>query len=362
LAATVIAPSDAPRQVTTVLRFILSFWTSVVLVAFARLLRGPLLPTWSFGYEVVTRAQKRFHERVARLPPAKERRAWGSLRANGPALKQVTWSRSTLGSVEAWSLVPRDLPRTERVVLYLHGGSFIYGSERSHGELCARLAIAARARLVFPLYRLAPEHPFPAALDDALAVYRALLAERIASSSIVVAGDSAGGNLALSLLVALRDAGDPLPARAVLISPWVDLMARDGSMQANEPFDWASPWMFDRWRHEYVQQSDPEDPRVSPAFADLRGLPPLLIQIGTAELLHDQVVALARRASAAGVVVRLEEFPELTHLWHSLAPLFPRLQEGMDRIGDFVRGDLPLEGVRGTRPLERVSTSAHRES
>ncbi len=179
--------------------FVFSLLTSVVAVAFARLRRGPSRPTWTFGYEVVVRAQKRFHERVARLIPADERRAWGSLQANGPALAKVTRSSSTLGSVEARTFVPRDLPRPERVVLYLHGGSFIYGSERSHGELCARLAIAARARLVFPLYRLAPEHPFPAAFDDTLAAYRALLSEGISPSSIVVAGDSAGGNLALSL-------------------------------------------------------------------------------------------------------------------------------------------------------------------
>ncbi len=322
------------------LGFVLYLWSSVVAVAFARLRRGPLRPSWSFGYEVVVRAQKRFHERVARLPPAEERRAWASLRANGPSLTQVTWSRSTLGSVEAWTLVPRELSRPERVVLYLHGGSFIYGSERSHGELCARLSLAARARLVFPLYRLAPEHPFPAALDDTLAAYRALLAEGISPASITVAGDSAGGNLALSLLVALRDAGDPLPARAVLISPWVDLTARDGSMRTNEPFDWASPWMFERWTREYVQRGDATNPLASPGLAELGGLPPLLIQVGTAELLHDQVLALAERARAAGVRVTLEEFPDLTHLWHSLTPLFPRFQAGMDRIGAFVRAQV----------------------
>ncbi|HEY3499183.1 MAG TPA: alpha/beta hydrolase [Polyangiaceae bacterium] len=316
--------------------FVLYLWLSVVSVALARARRGPLRPTWTFGYEVVTCAQKRFHERVARLSPAAERRAWGSLRANGPALRRVARQAERLGSVEVVKLTPREVPEPARVVLYFHGGSFIYGSERSHGELCARLALASQAKVVLPLYRLAPEHPFPAALDDAMSVYRALLDSAISPRQLVLAGDSAGGNLVLALLVRLRDEGVELPQGGVLISPWVDLGARDGSMQKNEPYDWASPWMFDRWVREYAARTSVKDPRVSPALADLRGLPPLLIQVGTAELLHDQVTALARQARSAGVDVTLEEFPDLTHLWHSLTPMFPKFQAGMDRIGAFV--------------------------
>jgi len=315
--------------------FFLYLWMSVISVALSRARRGPLRPTWTFGYEVVTCAQKRFHERVARLSPVAERRAWGSLRANGPALRRVARSVETLGSVEVVTLTPHEVEAPERVVLYLHGGSFIYGSEGSHGELCARLALASRAKVVFPLYRLAPEHPFPAALDDAMAVYRALLESGISLRKLVLAGDSAGGNLVLALLTRLRDEGAELPRAGILISPWVDLAARDGSMQGNEPYDWASPWMFDRWLREYVGQGSVNDPRVSPALADLRGLPPLLIQIGTAELLYDQVTALARRAKDAGVEVTLDEYPDLTHLWHSLTPMFPKFQAGMDRIGAF---------------------------
>jgi epsilon-lactone hydrolase len=313
----------------------LYFWISLISVALARARRGPLLPTWTFWYEVVTRAQKRFHERVARLSPVAERRAWDSLRADGPALRRVARHCETLGSVEVVNLTPREVPEPTRVVLYLHGGSFIYGSERSHGELCARLALASRAKVVLPLYRLAPEHPFPAALDDAIAVYRALVDRGTSPSRLVLAGDSAGGNLVLALLTRLRDEGEELPRGSILISPWVDLAARDGSMQRNEPYDWASPWMFDRWLREYVGQARVDDPRVSPALADLRGLPALLIQIGTAELLHDQVTALARRARSAGVEVTLEEYPDLAHLWHSLTPMFPKFQAGMDRIGAF---------------------------
>jgi monoterpene epsilon-lactone hydrolase len=318
-------------------RFVLYLWLSVVSVAVARLRRGPLLPTWSFGYEVVILAQKRFHERVARLTPEEERRAWASLKGQNPSSKRVVWSRSTLAGVDSIEIVPHGQSRSERVILYLHGGGFLYGSEHSHGELCSRIALAAEARLVFPLYRLAPEHPFPAALQDALAVYRGLLDRGVPRTDIVVAGDSAGGNLALALLVTLRDRAEPLPAAAVLVSPCVDLTERTGSIERNERFDWASPWMFDRWQREYLADKDPRDPLASPLYADLRGLPPLLIQIGTAEMLYDQVNAFAQRAKGAGVEVTFEEYPDRVHLWHALAPLFPEFQESFARIGKFVR-------------------------
>jgi acetyl esterase/lipase len=321
--------------------FVLYLWSSVVSVAVARLRRGPLLPTWTFGYEVVTRAQKRFHERVARLSPEAERRAWASLKGQNPSAKRVTTTRSRLAGIDTLEIVPRDQACSDRVILYFHGGGFLYGSEASHGELCARLALAAGAKLVFPLYRLAPEHPFPAGLEDSTAVYRALLAAGTRPSEIVVAGDSAGGNFALALLLALRERQEPLPSAAVLISPCVDLTERSGSIATNEPFDWASPWMFDRWQREYLAGKDATAPLASPGRADLRALPPLLIQIGTAELLYDQVTALARRAKEAGVDVTLEEYPDRVHLWHALAPLFPELQASIDRIGEYVREAKP---------------------
>lgn len=317
--------------------FVLYFWLSAVSVMIARIRRGPLRPTWTFGYEVVTRAQKRFHERVAQLDPVAERKAWASLKGQSPSLKRVSWEKSLLADVNCIDISPRESSRSKTVILYLHGGSFLYGSENSHGELCSRIALAANARLVFPLYRLAPEHPFPAALEDALSVYRALLAAGVLPADIVVGGDSAGGNLSLALLVELRDRGEPLPAAAVLICPYVDLADRTGSMKQNEPFDWASAWMFDRWQRVYLAGKDPANPLASPAHADLRGLPPLLIQIGTAELLYDQVSALARRAKEAGVELTFDEYPDRVHLWHALTPMFPEFQTSIDQIGKYVR-------------------------
>lgn len=318
--------------------FILYFWSSVFVVLVQRLRRGPLRPGWSYGYEVVTRAQKRFHERVARLTPQEERRAWASLKAPYPSLQKVVRTETTLGGVRSVELVPKEKTESKRVVLYLHGGNFMHGSEASHGELCARIALAAGARLVLPLYRLAPEHPFPASIDDSVAVYRALLGAGVAPADIALAGDSAGGNFALAVLLALRDRGEPLPARGVLISPCLDLADRAGSMLSNEPYDWASAWMFERWQREYLAGQDPESPLATPAWADLHGLPPLLLQVGTAELLHDQVRAFSARAKAAGVDATFEPEPERAHMWHALAPMFPEFQSSIDRIGQYLRG------------------------
>lgn len=302
----------------------------------ARARRGPLRSRWSFGFEVVNRAQKRFHERVAKRSPQRERRAWASLRSQGRAWRRCRSERRELGGVPTLFIDPPESAREDRVILYLHGGSFMYGSERSHGELCARIALATGARVVFPLYRLCPEHPFPAALDDARAAWEALVATGVDPARAVIAGDSAGGNLTLALLVVERDAGSALPAGAVAISPWVDLAARGGSLERNEPYDWASPWMQERWARAYLPAgASRRDPRVSPAHADLAGLPDLCVLVGDAELLHDQVVAFAGKAERAGVRVALHVALDMTHLWLSLP--FEASEIALREIDEFVR-------------------------
>ncbi|MEY4548595.1 MAG: hypothetical protein RL685_4790 [Pseudomonadota bacterium] len=312
---------------------LLAVWT----VSFRRWRQGPLRPRWSWGFELVVATQKRFHRRVAQLDPITERQLWAGLRARGPAERQVEQRSLLLGGVSATWYEPR-AGASDRVLLYLHGGGFVNGSRRSHGELCAGIALASQARLLFIDYRLAPEHSFPAALDDVQAVYRALLASGLSAAQLVLMGDSAGGNLALSLLAQLRTLGLPLPAAAVALCPWVDMTASGGSLERNAPFDWGEPWMFERWRKLYTSGADPADPRVSPARAELAGLPPLFLAVGSAEMLYDQVLAFAARAEQAGVHVTLDVEEDGIHNWHVLAPTFPHLQRGIERIGSFVRG------------------------
>lgn len=233
---------------------------------------------------------------------------------------------------------PKQLAADAPVLVYLHGGSFIYGSDRSHGDLCARLALASSARVAFVHYRLAPEHLYPAAIEDVGRVYLALLASGIPAQRIVMAGDSAGGNLVLASLMSLRDQGRPLPAAAVPISPWVDVMDRTGSMVDNERYDWASPWMFDVWAETYLPAgTSTKSPLVSPLYGDFAGLCPLLVVVGSAELLFDQVSKLVDRARAAGVVVEQFVGADMIHAWMTLAPMFPHCQLVIDHMGEFVR-------------------------
>ena len=311
-------------------------------VALSRLRNGPSRPSWSFGFELFATAMRGTALDIARLDWVGQRRAYDAL-ANtySPILRQVERETTTVGGVRSVWFVPNAAAAAgvlgDVTVLYLHGGAYIFGSTKSHAELIARLALAAPARVLAPEYRLAPEHPFPAAIEDALSVYRALVASNIDPKRLVVAGDSAGGGLTMALLQKLRAAGDPLPAGAVLICPWVDLTAKGGSLTENAPFDWSNEEVGQRWIEAYLNGHDRRDPLVSPVFADLSGLPPLLIQIGGAELLHDQAATLAARAKAAGVDVRLVVEPDMVHDWHSFAGIFSHCARAIDDVGAFVR-------------------------
>jgi len=226
----------------------------------------------------------------------------------------------------------------ERVILYLHGGSYTIGSAKTHRELISRLSRVASARAFAINYRLAPEHPFPAAVEDATTAYRWLLKNGVEPGRIVIAGDSAGGGLTVAALVALRDAGDALPAAGVCLSPWVDLEGIGGSMKAKAEAD---PMVQREHLLEmakaYLGGANPRTPLAAPLYADLTGLSPLLIHVGTAEVLLDDSVRLAERARSAGVDVVLEPWEDMIHVWHIFASILPEGQQALERIGEFIR-------------------------
>ncbi len=228
--------------------------------------------------------------------------------------------------------------RIDAAVLYLHGGGYVIGSPRSHRHLAAAIGAAGKTRVLLPDYRLAPEHPFPAAVEDATAAYRWLIAQKIAPGRIVIAGDSAGGGLAVAALIALRDAGVPLPAAGVCLSPWVDLTGSGASYASRANVD---PIVkrdgIDRMALAYLAGKDARTPLASPLFADLHGLPPLLIHVGDAEVLLDDAVQLAARAKAAGVDTSLDVRDEMIHVWQWFFPMLDEGQAAIDRIGQFVQ-------------------------
>lgn len=241
------------------------------------------------------------------------------------------------GGVRAhWITTPGHDAR--RTIVYLHGGGYCIGSLVSHQAMLTHLSAAAAARVLAVDYRLAPEHPYPAALDDAVAAYCwAVEHGRADPARTVLAGDSAGGGLTVATLVALRDAGMPLPAAGVCLSPWVDLTQSGESIRTRAGED---PMVrgedLCRWAAEYARGVDPADSDLSPLFADLAGLPPLLIDVGTAEVLLDDARRLAERAAAAGVDVTLTVADEMVHVWQFFAGSVPEADDAIRRIGEYV--------------------------
>ncbi len=224
------------------------------------------------------------------------------------------------------------------MLLFLHGGGYELGSVRSDGELAARLGRAGGMRVLFPEYRLAPEHPFPAAIDDVLAAWRWLRTDQdLSARSIAVAGDSAGGGLAVALLVATRDAGEASPAAAVLMSPTVDLTSSGASMTERADQDPIStPAMLRQLAADYLAGAHPKTPLASPLFASLSGLPPLLVQAGTADLLLSDSERLATAATQAGVDITLQIGEGLPHVYQLMLGT-PEAAEATERIGQFLR-------------------------
>jgi epsilon-lactone hydrolase len=258
-----------------------------------------------------------------------------------PVPDDVRVTEVTAGGVPAhWLTAPG--ADTGRVLLFLHGGGFELGSLRSDGELAARLGRASGMRVLFPEYRLAPEHPFPAAIDDVLAAWRWLRTDQgLSARSIAVAGDSAGGGLAVALLVATRDAGEALPAAATLMSPTVDLTSSGASMTERvdqDPF--STPALLRQLASDYLAGADPKTPLASPLFASLSGLPPLLVLVGTADLLLSDSERLAAAATEAGVDVTLQIGEGLPHVYPIMLGT-PEAAEATEQVGKFLRARVP---------------------
>lgn len=225
-----------------------------------------------------------------------------------------------------------------RAVLMLHGGGYAIGSVGTHRRLAYDVSAASGARVLLIDYRLAPEHPFPAALDDATAAWRWMLAQGLRASRLSIAGDSAGGGLVLSTLVNLRDQGLALPGCAVAISPWVDLEMRGGSIRSRADAD---PMVAEAGLHAYAKmylgEAHPQTPLAAPLHADLHGLPPVLVQVGSAEVLLDDALRIAEKLHAAGNDARLSVWPNMPHVFPFFAPVISEGRDGCQEIGAFIR-------------------------
>jgi acetyl esterase/lipase len=276
-----------------------------------------------------------------------------------PKPDDMSWEAVDAGGVPAEWVIPDDAV-SGRAIVYFHGGGYATGTIEAYRGLCSHIARAARARVLDVGYRLAPEHRFPAAVDDALAACRFVVEAGHAPERVVLGGDSAGGGLVLGTLVALRDAGDPLPAAGICLCPQTDLTLSGSSIQTNRDADpMVRASILRLMVDAYLGDADPRSPTASPLFADLTGLPPLLVQVGTAELLLDDATRIAERAEAAGVDVSLEIWDDMIHVWQSFADFLPEARQAIARIGSFVEDHLQ-EAPEGPSDDASLSTSPHR--
>ncbi len=268
------------------------------------------------------------------------RKGWDGLFSDVPYTVGAKAERVEAGGVDAeWIDAPGAAP--DRVVMYLHGGGYVMGSVDSHRDMCERFSREAAARVLALDYRLAPEHPFPAALEDSLAAYRWLLAEGFLPGRIAIAGDSAGGGLTFATLVSLRDAGDPLPCCATPLSPWVEFEGTGDSITSRAHLDPMVRQDLDlKMARAYLAGGDLRNPLAAPIYADLTGLPPLLIQVGEREILFDDAARMAQKAVDAGVDVTLREWQGQIHVWQIFASRLDEGQAAIEELGTFVRGHM----------------------
>jgi acetyl esterase/lipase len=243
-------------------------------------------------------------------------------------------------TVEKKSLdgIPAELINVENpangIILYLHGGAYAVGSVNVHREYLSRLAKACQVKVLAIDYRLAPEYPFPAALEDSLTAYHWLIAQGYDPASIVLAGDSAGGGLAIAAMVSLRDDHKPLPACAVCVSPWLNL-CRTGSKVNNNHDPILNPEILSLYSHYYAGQTDPGNPLISPIYADLRGLPPIFIQAGTNEILLDQIEEFCEKARLANIEIVFDLYQGLFHVFQ-IIPILPESTRSLEEIAKFI--------------------------
>ena len=268
-------------------------------------------------------------------PVAKMREDWDALfEAN--ALRRAVECVSADGVDAEW--VTTEHANRHRVVLYLHGGGYKLGSARSHRDLMTRISTAAGCRVLGLNYRLAPEHAFPAPVQDALAAYQWLLTMGVKNEHIAVAGDSAGGGLAAALCLNLRMLRMPMPAAAVMLSAWTDLTARSASYETRAALDpiHQRAMILNTARNYLGEQGNPTDPLASPLFGDLQGLPPLLLQVGDRETVLDDSTRFAAKARAAGVEVQLEIYDNMIHVFQQFAGELPEGRRAIESIGRFL--------------------------
>lgn len=291
--------------------------------------------------------KSRFWRTILRATFKNKKFSIAELRANGvknskmlgEVSKNITVEKINMEGIQAEWLIPfSSSTRSEKVILYLHGGGYVTGSIEDHRMMCGLLANATGVKVLIPEYRLAPEHPFPAALDDALKVYQWLLDQGYSPTNMIIAGDSAGGGLSVATVLALKEKSGSLPAAVVCLSPWANLALTGQSHTTKAKAEAIlRKETLHEWALCYTDESNLTNPLVSPIHGDFHGFPPLLIQVGSEEILLDDSILLAKKAKSAGVDVTLKIWDGMWHVWQALGDLIPENKKTFEEIGQFVQ-------------------------
>jgi monoterpene epsilon-lactone hydrolase len=313
-----------------------------------RLRHGPVSPERSLMLEICVTATRNMLFEIDKWPPARMQ-AISALGLPRSLLRRVETSKVSLNGVRTQLTVARGAGSNGPIILYVHGGGMVMCSPRSHRGIISRIAVAACACVYAPDYRLAPQNPFPAGLEDVFTAYRALLGQGIQPDRIVVAGDSAGGTLALALLLKLREAGLPYPAAAVAICPGADLAFPGQSWIRNAATDCLPLPVVQKWISYYAKLDQLRDPLVSPIYGDFNGLPPILVQSGTAECFYDDIVFMVESMKTAGIDVTFETYQAMPHVWHLYSAVVPQGDAAIKSIAEYTVGSIRQTSRTGVK-------------
>jgi len=286
--------------------------------------------------QLTARFMRQQMAQVVKLNFVEQRRFYEERVLGNPLAAIVAQEYFELEGLRACWFLPQEI-KSPGTLVYWHGGGYCIGSINTHQELISRIAKESGCKTLAVDYRLAPEHPYPAALEDALMVMRYLRENGHDPKQTVLAGDSAGGNLSIVTILALIEKGEPVPSGCAALSPWVDMLSTRKSVFENAPYDYVGPHFDAGWRQAYATTEQIKDPLVSPIYADYNDFPPLLLHAGGAETLRDEIAYLAERVEKMGVDLSYREWPGMIHVWHSLASIIPEAKEAIAELGIFVK-------------------------
>jgi acetyl esterase/lipase len=330
-------PFSLSGRINYRIRNIAALTCASIKIPVRRLFRGPQVPGWSLKVEMTNyflRSQSLYSFNMPNIKASREYQ--DALVFYSPALASVE-TENVAGQVTG-TWFSSGSPADKKIILYFRGGAYVYFA-KTHNGFIANITRAAKLRIFAPDYPLIPENPYPAQLYYALKSYQWLLEQGNSPENIIFMGDSAGGNLSLTLPLKLRASGIPLPSSVVALCPWTDVGNSGASMSKNEPFDWVEKRMPETWSKWFLSGRDYHDPLISPIYADLRNLPPIYIQAGGKEILFDMIKAFYDRGVAQGVNIKMDIWESMNHDFQAYGETVRESSEALQKIAEFVRGN-----------------------